>query len=127
MASTQDFVEYVCEQAGLPGRLSAKKMFGEYALSVEGKVVALVCDNQLFVKPTAAGKQLLGSVIEAPPYPGAKPHYMASDHLEDKELLMRLFLDTAAALPMPKPKKEPKAQAKAAQRPVAKRPPTSKA
>lgn len=129
MASTQDFVEYVCEQAGLPGRLSAKKMFGEYALSVEGKVVALVCDNQLFVKPTAAGKQLLGSVTEAPPYPGAKPHYLASEHLEDKELLMRLFLDTAAALPMPmpKPKKEPKTQAKVARRPAAKRPPTSKA
>ena len=128
MASTQDFVEYVCEQAGLPGKLSVKKMFGEYALSVEGKVVALVCDNQLFVKPTAAGKQLLGSVTEAPPYPGAKPHYLASEHLEDKELLMRLFLGTAAALPMPKPKKAPTTQSKAArQQVVAKRPPTSKA
>jgi len=127
MASTQDFVQYVCEQAGLAGRLSSKKMFGEYALYVEGTVVALVCDNQLFVKPTAAGKQLLGSITEAPPYPGAKPHYQVSEHLEDRELMTRLFLGTAAALPAPKPKTEPKAKAKSALRPEAKRPVKSKA
>lgn len=104
MASTQDFVDYVCDQAALPGRLTYKKMFGEYALYVEGKVVALVCDNKVYVKPTVDGKRLLGSVVEAPPYPGARPHYQVSEHLDDRDLLARLFLSTAAALPVPKPK-----------------------
>ena len=44
-------------------------MFGEYALYIDEKVVALICDNQVFVKPTAAGLEVLGEVIEAPPYP----------------------------------------------------------
>ena len=56
MASDQSFVDYICEQADLPGRFSFRKMFGEYALYLDGKVIALVCDNLLFVKPTPEGK-----------------------------------------------------------------------
>ncbi len=39
--------------------LSARKMFGEYALYLDGKVVALVCDDQLFLKPTAGALAVL--------------------------------------------------------------------
>lgn len=63
MASDQSYVVYVCEQASLGSSLSYKKMFGEFALYLEGKVVALVCDNQLFLKPTPAGKKMLGVVV----------------------------------------------------------------
>src|SRR5690349_14061545 len=98
MASDQDFVDSVCEQVGLPRRLSARKMFGEYALYIGGKVVALICDNKVFVKPTAAGLELLGEVIEAPPYPGAKPHYQVNEHLQDADLMKKLLLATANAL-----------------------------
>ncbi len=114
MASSQDFVDYVCEQARLPGRLSFKKMFGEYALYVDGKVVALVCDNQVFVKPTEAGRQLLRAVVEAPPYPGAKPHYQVTELLDDHELFSRLLLSTVGSLPTPKPKPGTRSSAGAA-------------
>jgi hypothetical protein len=40
------------------------------------KLVALVCDDQLFVKPTLGGKAILGEPIEVPPYPGTKPYYL---------------------------------------------------
>ncbi len=80
-------------------------MFGEYALYLDGKVVALACDNQVFLKPTAAGRALLHEVIEHPPYPSAKPHYLLADALEDTDTLQRLLRATANALPMPKPKK----------------------
>ena len=69
MASDQSFVEYVCDQISEAGDVSYKYMFGEYAIYCEGKVVALVCDNQLFVKPTEGGRGALGDVVEAPPYP----------------------------------------------------------
>jgi TfoX/Sxy family transcriptional regulator of competence genes len=36
------------------GAISYRYMFGEYAIYCDGKVVALVCDNQLFVKPSDA-------------------------------------------------------------------------
>lgn len=113
MASDQDFVQYVCEESGLRDALTYKKMFGEYALYLDGKVVALVCDNQLFVKPTAEGRGLLVAVSEQPPYPGGKPYFQIDVAFDDPELLGRLLRTTALALPLPKPKA---AKPKAAQR-----------
>lgn len=108
MGSDQSFVDFVCEQSGLGEALTARKMFGEYALYLDGKVVALVCDNQLFVKPTAEGRSLLGTVHEHPPYPGAKPHFRVVEELEDRDALSRLLRATAEVLPAPKPKPKPK-------------------
>ncbi len=79
-------------------------MFGEFALYVDAKVVALVCDDTLFVKPTAPGKALLDTTDEAPPYPGARPHFRITEQLDDRELLQQLLVATANALPAPKPK-----------------------
>jgi len=101
MTSRQDFVDRLCQRAA--NGLSARKMFGEYALYLDGKIVALVCDDRLFVKPTPEGRALLSTVVEAPPYDGAKPHLVVSD-IGDDTLLRRLFAATAAALPAPKPK-----------------------
>jgi DNA transformation protein and related proteins len=55
MASDLNFVEYVRDRINEAGEVSFKKMFGEYAIYYDNKVVALVCDNQLFVKPTVGG------------------------------------------------------------------------
>jgi DNA transformation protein and related proteins len=49
MASDAKFVEYVCDRIDGAGQISFRKMFGEYAIYCDAKVVALVCDNQLFV------------------------------------------------------------------------------
>jgi TfoX/Sxy family transcriptional regulator of competence genes len=69
MASSIGMVEYVIDQAGFGRRLEFRKMFGEYALYLDAKVVALVCDDELFLKPTPEGRLLLGTVVEAPPGP----------------------------------------------------------
>lgn len=108
MASDSDFVEYVADQMGDAGPVSYKKMFGEYAVYCQGKVVALVCDNQLFVKPTAAGRAFIGDLVEAPPYPGAKPSFLIGAGMEDRDWLGRLIGLTARELPLPKPKKRKK-------------------
>jgi TfoX/Sxy family transcriptional regulator of competence genes len=107
MASDLTFVEYVRDQANTLGNVSFKKMFGEYAIYFDEKVVALVCDNQLFVKPTPGGQSMIGEVTEAPPYPGAKAHYLIGDQIEDREWIAKLFETTASELPAPKPKKSP--------------------
>lgn len=108
MASELGFVQHVCDQIRGVGEVSYKKMFGEYGVYVGSKMVALVCDNQLFLKPTEAGRALLPAAAEGAPYPGAKPHLVLNEHLDDSDLLSRLFRDTEAALPAPEPKK-PKA------------------
>lgn len=102
MASDQSFVDYVCEQIAAAGHISQRKMFGEYAVYCDAKVVALVCDNQFFVKPTAAGRALLDHVQEGFPYPGAKPWIIADEWLDDDAFVAKLVRVTAAELPMPR-------------------------
>jgi TfoX/Sxy family transcriptional regulator of competence genes len=114
VASDIGFVEYVCEQIRGAGRVSHRRMFGEFAVYCDGKVVALVCDNQFFLKPTDAGKALLDRVKEAPPYPGAKPYYLVDAQLDDAEAAAALVRATAAALPAPATKPARKAAKKAA-------------
>jgi TfoX/Sxy family transcriptional regulator of competence genes len=108
MATDLSFVEYVRDQIAGAGVVSFRKMFGEYALYCDGKVVGFACDNQLFVKPTAAGRKHLGRVDEAPPYPGAKLYFLISDLLDDRPAMTALIRLTAAELPLPKPKKKTK-------------------
>lgn len=105
MASDIEFVQFVAEHVRQAGFVTWRKMFGEYALYCDQKVVAIICDDQLFVKPTVAGRAYVGDITEAPPYPGAKPYFLIEDSLEDGEWLTALVKMTAAELPMPKPKK----------------------
>ena len=105
MASEQSIVDYLIEQLASAGDVSARKMFGEYGVYCEGKLVALICDDQFFVKPTEAGRAFIGEVEEASPYKGAKPSFLVSEaHWDDREWLGELVRLTAAALPLPKPK-----------------------
>ncbi len=104
MGSRLDTVQFICDQAGLGKRLTFRKMFGEYALYLDGKVVALICDDQMFLKPTAEGLAYLGKTTEAPPYPGAKNFYLLSSEIEDVDALRGALLVTAQALPEPRPK-----------------------
>lgn len=105
MASRQGTVDFIVEQMGAAGEVSARKMFGEYAIYLGGKLVALVCDDQLFVKPTSAGRAAAGAVAEAPPYKGAKPCLLIPGDLwEDSDWLAALARATADALPIPKQK-----------------------
>ena len=113
MASDIGFVEYVCEQIRGAGQVSHRRMFGEFAVYCDGKVVALVCDNQFFLKPTDAGKALLDRVKQAPPYQGAKPYFLIDAQLDDAEAAAALVRATAAALPAPAAKPARKAAKKA--------------
>jgi len=109
LATTQNTMDFLLDQLSAAGDVSARKMFGEYCLYLAGKPVGLVCDDQLYLKPTAAGKGKLDEVVEGYPYPGAKPHLLITpDQWEEREWLCDLVRATAKELPMPKPKK-PKA------------------
>ncbi len=108
MASDLNFVEFVVDQLEIAAEISYRKMFGEYALYCKGKVVALICDNQLFVKPTEAGRSFIGNVVEASPYPSAKPSFLIEDQIEDRDWISNLIILTEKELPTPKPKRKKK-------------------
>ena len=106
MATTQATADYLLDQMSGAGILRIRKMFGEYAVYCNEKVVALICDEQLYVKPTDAGRKILGSVIEGQPYPGAKPYFLIDGgQIEDRKLLISLIEATSATLPVPKRRK----------------------
>lgn len=110
MASNQQVVDFILDQVNSSGRVTYKKMFGEYGLYFDIKLFALVCDNKLFIKPTTAGRAFIGNVTEAPPYPGAKPSFLIEDKLEDSDWLNELIRLTVEELPEPKPKAKKKSK-----------------
>jgi len=67
-------------------------------------------DNSLFVKPSKAVMALAPDLPQGPPYPGAKDYPIADELLDDPEALRRLIEETAALMPLPKPKKPPAAR-----------------
>ncbi len=108
MASDLSFVEYVVDQLAEDCAVTYKKMFGEFGLFSDAKMVGMICDNRLFVKPTEGGRAFIEDVVEAPPYPGAKPIFLIEDQIEDAEWLSELVRITTRELPVPKPKKRKK-------------------
>jgi len=105
MASGVEFVDYVCEQLANAGEITYRRMFGSYGIYMDGKFIALICDDQFFLKPTAVGKQILVAPTEEPPFHGAKDWYIIED-FDDRDFLAHLLTATWEALPFPKPKKK---------------------
>lgn len=106
MSSDRNFVKFIVDQLEDAGIITYRMMFGEYGIYCDGKLVALVCDDQLFIKPTAGGRDFIGEVTEAPPYPGAKLSFLIEDKFEDREWISNLVRISAQELPEPKPKKK---------------------
>ncbi len=107
MATTQGTVDFILDQLASVGDVSARKMFGEYGVYSTGRMVAMICDDQLYVKPTVGGRAFAGQIAEAPPYPGAKPCLLVSaEQIEDAKWLSSLIAISAAELPLPVRKKK---------------------
>lgn len=112
MAPDLDFIDFVVGQMEDAGVITYRMMFGGCTVYCEGKVIALICENQLFVKATKAGKTFIGEVVEAPPYEGAKLAFLIEDQIEDKDWIGNLVRLTERELPAPKPKKKSKRKSK---------------
>lgn len=83
-----------------------KPMFGEFGIWVEGKIVGLICDDLLFLKPSKGLAPHVEGFDEAPPYPGAKPSIIVpEERWADRAWLTSVVSDSAASLPAPKAKK----------------------
>ena len=107
MATQKETVEFILEHLGDSRRFSMRAMFGEYALYADGKTVALVCDDQLYVKILPASAELEDVCEKGEPYPGAKPHYIVDEsQISRLEILPRILFEIAESLPAKKAKKK---------------------
>jgi len=103
MSTSKSTAEFILDQLANAGAVRVRKMFGEYALYCDEKVVGLICDDQLFIKYTDKGKEFAeGRYSEGYAYPGAKPSMNVTDLLDDPQFLCDLVRLTAASLPKPK-------------------------
>lgn len=108
MSTSQSTLDYILDQTR-KSKVSALKMFGEYTLYANEKVIGVIADDTLFIKITPQGKEYVGEHYqEAPAYEGAKPAMLIDgDLIEDVDWLNGLIAITEKNLPVPKPKKKP--------------------
>ncbi|MEG0179398.1 MAG: TfoX/Sxy family protein, partial [Oscillospiraceae bacterium] len=68
MATSKEYIEFVCEQIEGIGYIRYRKMFGEYMVYLNDKPIFLVCDNTVFIKKSDEVKSLLDSESIGTPY-----------------------------------------------------------
>ena len=107
MASSISFVQLVVDQCAKAGEVTVRKMFGDYGVYCDGKIIGLISDNGFYLKPTEEVRPLLHTEVMRPPYEGAKPYFYIEE-VDDREYLTQIVKATAAVLPEPKPKKAKK-------------------
>ena len=102
MATSIEYIEFVCEQLRGDCDITYKKMFGDYTVYANGKPILLVCDNTVFVKKLPALADLLDGAPCGFPYDGAKEHYILD--IENSELTAEVVAVLEKITPLPKKK-----------------------
>ena len=108
MASSPDFVAYICEQLEGLGTVRSRKMFGEYMVYLNDKPVIILCGDRPMVKMLPCLEELLQNRPTEPPYQGAKEHYLLDP--DDRDTLREAARRAEEVTPLPK-KKAPKKKA----------------
>lgn len=102
MATTQDYIEYVCEQIKGNYNIRYKKMFGEYMVYINDKPVLLICDSTVYIKKLDCIEKFMENAELGFPYKGAKEHYILD--IENTDLSREVIAILEQVTPLPKPK-----------------------
>ena len=109
MATTKETANYILDCLQQKNIFSVRPMFGEYAIYANGKVIGLICDNNLFVKITKESASLEEQCEKDSPYPGAKPYYLINEsQLKTIRELPEILIEIAKNIPNKKIKPRPK-------------------
>lgn len=104
MATSEEFINYVCDQISGIGDIRYKKMFGEFMVYVNNKPVIIVCDNTAFVKKFECIEEKMKNVEVGFPYKGAKEHYVLD--IDNSEFCKSVVIEIEKVTPLPKQKKK---------------------
>ena len=100
MACSSEYIDFVCAQLAGTGCVRPKKMFGDWLIYIDEKPIVMACDNTCYVKilPEIAG--MMADALTAPPYPGAKPHYILD--IEHRKVALQVVKALLPIIPYPK-------------------------
>jgi TfoX/Sxy family transcriptional regulator of competence genes len=104
MATTNEYIEYICEQIKGIGEIRYKKMFGEFMVYLNDKPVIIVCNNVPFVKKLDCIENMMQDAEIGFPYKGAKEHYVLD--IDNMEFCKSVLIEIEKVTPIPKPKKK---------------------
>jgi len=104
MATTNEYIEYVCDQIKGIGEIKYKKMFGEFMVYVNDKPVLTVCDNIVFVKKLDCIAEMMKEAETGFPYQGSKEHYILD--IDNQEFCRDVVIELEKVTPVPKPRKK---------------------
>lgn len=89
-----------------PLPITARKMFGEYALYLDGRIPGFITDGILGLKITDYRDERLTPELRGEIYPGSKNYWrIPIEMLEDSDWIRDAILETTALVPLPKPKR----------------------
>lgn len=108
MATSKEYIEFVCEQLDGIENVTYKKMFGEYMVYVNAKPILLVYDNTVMVKKVPELADLMKDAPDGVPYEGAKVHYILD--IENRELVRDVIAVLEPITPLPKKRAKKKAE-----------------
>ena len=109
MATDKQTVAFLVEQMTGAGTIRSRAMFGEFGVYCDEVFIAMICDDQLFVKASPIAHDFLDDTHLAPPYSGAKNAYrVPEERWDDSEWISAFVRATTSALPVPKPKSQKK-------------------
>lgn len=104
MATSEEYMEFVCSQIKTIGSVRYKKMFGEYMVYINNKPIFLVCDSTVYIKKLSELDGLMTDALCGIPYNGAKEHYILD--IDNKEMAEQAAVILEKITPLPKPRKK---------------------
>lgn len=110
MATSEEFIFYVCEQLKGVGNVRFKKMFGEYMVYINDKPIVLVCDGTVYVKKLDCILALMDGASVGYPYKGAKEHYVLD--IDDSDFSKLIVRTIEEVTPLPKKKEKIKIESR---------------
>lgn len=100
MATSIEYIEFVCGEIRGNYNIRYKKLFGEYLVYVNEKPIFLVCNSCVFIKKLKEVESLMAGAEEGIPYAGSKEHYILD--MENKELVDKIVTIIEEVTPIPK-------------------------
>ena len=100
MATSEEYLTFVCEQIARFGAVRYRKMFGDAMVYLDDKPILLVCDNTVFIKCLPAVEPLMQGAQRGVPYGGAREHWILD--IDDAELTRAAIAALLPVTPLPK-------------------------